>query len=183
MPLTIIVVIETWQQLYFITTARGKQFLWEIEKVLWGREVMVRKPPISFHIRSTKNIIYAFLPSKTYQLMRCIAWARLLGSLSKRYTIWSKMAKGKSPKPPLFQYQHSIVWKTYFKYQPSKGEGTKKAKTKLNIFMYKVDNNTYQRGWEKGRRWVKMKIVFTRWKCERMISNRYSPQFHTSSNP
>ena len=62
-------------------------------------------------------LIYAFLPSQTYQLMRCIAWTRLLGSLSKRYTIWSKMAKGKSPKPPLFQYQHSIVWKTYFKYQ------------------------------------------------------------------
>ena len=73
-------------------------------------------------------LIYAFLPSQTYQLMRCIAWTRLLGSLSKRYTIWSKMAKGKSPKPPLFQYQHSIVWKTYFKYQPSKGEGTKNAK-------------------------------------------------------
>ena len=115
--------------------------------------------------------------------MRCIAWARLLGSLSKRYTIWSKMAKGKSPKPPLFQYQHSIVWKTYLKYQPSKGERTKNAKTKLYIFIYKVDNNTYQRGWEKGRRWVKMKIVFTRWKCERMISNRYSPRFHTSSTP
>ena len=129
------------------------------------------------------NYVYAFLPSQTYQLMRCIAWARLLGSLSKRYTIWSKMAKGKSPKPPLFQYQHSIVWKTYFKYQPSKGEGTKHAKTKLYIFMYKVDNKTYQGGWEKGRRWVKMKSVFTQWKCERMISNRYSPRFHTSSTP
>ena len=35
-------------------------------------------------------------------------------------------------------------------------------KTKLYIFMYKVDNNTYQTGWEKGRRWVKMKSVFTR---------------------
>ena len=93
------------------------------------------------------------------------------------------MAKGKSPKPPLFQYQHSIVWKTYFKYQPSKGEGTKNAKTTLCIFMYKVDNNTYQRGWKKGRRWVKMKIVFTRWKCERMISNRYSPRYHASSTP
>ena len=38
------------------------------------------------------------------------------------------MAKGKSPKPPLFQYQHSIFWKTYFKYQASEGEGTKNAK-------------------------------------------------------
>ena len=125
--------------------------------------------------RINKNI-YAFLPSQTYQLMRCIAWARLLGSLWKRYTIWSKMAKGKSPKPPLFQYQHSIVWKTYFKYQPSKGEGTKNAKTKLYIFIYKVDNNTYQRGWEKGRRWVKMKIVFTSYKLN-SLEGKYATNF------
>ena len=64
-----------------------------------------------------------------------MAWARLLGSLSKKYTIWSKMDKGKGPKPPLFKYQHSIVWKTYFKYQPSKGEGTKKRQNKI-IYIY-----------------------------------------------
>ena len=45
---------------------------------------------------------------------------------------------------------------------PVKVRAQKNAKTKLYIFMYKLDNNTYQRGWEKGRRWVKMKIVFTR---------------------
>ena len=42
------------------------------------------------------------------------------------------MAKGKSPKPPLFQYQHSIFWKTYFKYQASEGEGTKKRQMQWN---------------------------------------------------
>ena len=63
------------------------------------------------------------------------------------------MAKSKGPKPPLFKYQHSIVWKTYFKYQPSKGEGTKKRQNKIiYIYVYKLDNNTYQRCWEKGRR-------------------------------
>ena len=61
------------------------------------------------------------------------------------------MAKGKGPKPPLFKYQHSIVWKTYFKYQPTKGEGTKNVKTKIYILMYKLDNNTYQRGRESKR--------------------------------
>ena len=30
----------------------------QIEKVLWGREVMERKPPIYFESRSTKNILY-----------------------------------------------------------------------------------------------------------------------------
>ena len=106
--------------------------------------------------------------------MRCIAWARLLGSLSKKYTIWSKMAMGKGPKPPLFKSQHSIVWKTYFKYQPSKGEGTKNAKTKLYILMYKLDNNTYQRGRGKReevgknrQRRIKTESVFTQWKCEK----------------
>ena len=69
------------------------------------------------------------------------------------------MAMGEGPKPPLFKSQHSTVRKTYFKYQPSKGEGTKNAKTKLCILMYKLDNNTYQRGREKGRRWVKTDSV------------------------
>ena len=36
------------------------------------------------------------------------------------------------------------------------------AKSIYYIFMYKLDNNTYQRGWEKGRRWVKTESVFTR---------------------
>ena len=45
------------------------------------------------------------------------------------------MAKVKRPKPPLFKYQHSIVWKTYFKYQPCKGEGTKKRQNKI-IYIY-----------------------------------------------
>ena len=41
------------------------------------------------------------------------------------------MAKVKRPKPPLFKYQHSIVWKTYFKDQPCKGEGTKKRQNEI----------------------------------------------------
>ena len=49
-----------------------------------------------------------------------------------------------------------------FDNEPSKGEGTKNAKTKLYLLMYKLDNNTYQRGREKGRRWVKTESVFTR---------------------
>ena len=57
-------------------------------------------------------------------MLELVYWAHI----KETHIVWSTMAKGKGAKVPLFQHQNFIVQKTYFKYQPSKGEGTKKSK-------------------------------------------------------
>ena len=57
--------------------------------------------------------------------MHCLSW---FTGLMKDIHMWSKMAKGKGPKPPVFKYHNFYCSATHLKRQPSKGEGTKNAK-------------------------------------------------------
>ena len=78
------------------------------------------------------QIFHLCLPSLSETLnneMHCLS---SFTGLNKNIHMWSKMAKGKGPKSPLFEYHNFYCSATYLKRQPRKGEGTKNAMSHPN---------------------------------------------------
>ena len=78
---------------------------------------------------------YLCLPSLSETLNNEMHYLSSFTGLMKDIRMWSKMAEGKGPKPPLFKYHNFYCSATYLKRQPSKGEGTKNASIRLYTYL------------------------------------------------